>query len=187
MASPPPLPPGSPPKPPPRRVHDPSGPGASPGQNPFIAADPSLGAPATAPAVSVDSPAPGARPEEPGRNRSPDVTASLRDPHADFRKGTWKKPAILLAVAALTAGGLFLGLPSGTEKEQKPAAVASPETAAVIGRSVGPEIIPDPDQPSLTQPNPPPARSKVAEEPGESPDRPDQSGSFASMFKSGSR
>src|SRR5690606_7313105 len=111
---------------------------------------------------------------------------SLRDPHADFRKGTWKKPVILLGVAALTALGLFFGLPSGTADEKK-TVVATPEVTAVIGRSVGPEIIPDPDQPSLAQPSPPPARSKVADEPGESPDRPDQSGSFASMFKAKSQ
>ena len=198
MAPPPPAPPGSPPKPPPRRAPERADDAAA-APNPFIAADPLLGnlevplAPSANPFLAQSpQPAPHSAPEpqaartpegvERGTQRSAAVP-QVRDPHAEFRKGSWKKPAAFLAVAALLAGGLFFGLPDRTE-EKKDAIVASPEAVTVIGRSVAPEIIQDPDQPSLSQPNPPPARAKVPEEPGESPDRPDQSGSFASMFKS---
>lgn len=69
---------------------------------------------------------------------------TVRDPHAEFRRGTTKRPLIFGALGALTITGLFLGLPGGDKKEgQLPG--TTPKVSrenAVIGSSLSPERTP---------------------------------------------
>jgi hypothetical protein len=119
------------------------------------------------------------------------VSPQVRDAHAEFRAGSWKKPALIGSITAALVGGLFFGMPA-PEEEKKPAyrTVAEPEApVAVIGASVSPEVIADPDKPSLTNPNPLKKDLPTEEEPAPSPsaDQPERSGGFADSFKSAAR
>lgn len=112
---------------------------------------------------------------------------NVGDAHAEFRKGGWKKPLLLAALGAAVVGGLFFGLPEQEPEKPSPFADSSSGPATVIGASVSPEVIPDPDRPSLQNPKPSrkPART---EEPAEAPlDLPDRSGSFGDAFKSSAK
>lgn len=157
--------------PPPRR------PAAPPAANPFLAASPT-----PSPASETESPRVVPTPEgAPLRVQRGVQAPSVRDPHAEFRKGGLKKPLLLAVLAAAVVGGLFYGLPKQEEKAA-PSADSGPVT--VIGASVSPEVIPDPDKPSLQNPNPSLKRART-EEPLPAPvDHPDRSGSFGDAFKS---
>jgi hypothetical protein len=92
------------------------------------------------------------------------------------------------AIAAVALGGMFFLIPS--EPQEKAAELeASPEPPEVIGRSVAPEVIEDPNNPVLgaTAAEEERAPAPVDEEPAASPDRPDRSGNFADSFKAAAR
>lgn len=67
-------------------------------------------------------------------------TPQVKDPHAAFRKGSTLKPAFIGGAAVAMLAGLFFLMPSGEDET-----ASSSEAAPVIGASVSPEIIPDPD------------------------------------------
>lgn len=123
---------------------------AAPASNPFLSPAPAPVAPApVAPApapvaqqfvAQVAMPASG-----PHSGRTPSMAPSLRDAHADFRKGQWKKPALMgLVACALIAG--FAVLSKTPEPERPLARAERPEAEGpVIGASVSPLVIADPD------------------------------------------
>jgi len=74
------------------------------------------------------------------------VAPNLRDPHAEFRKGRWQRPAAFSLVGAAALGGLFFLAPG----EQTPVAAAglkAPDRAisTAIGSSLPPERISEND------------------------------------------
>lgn len=177
--------------------------------NPFMAAPNRFMAPDPIPANAVSDPH-SANPflaespaHEPTASPAPQVVAhkqgaplaakpgasspSVRNPHAEFRKGGWKKPAIAAAAAAAIATGLFFGLPETGEEKAAGLSGEQHVPAAVIGASMSPEIIQDPDRRSLTNPSPPAARvHRDPEESAVSSDRSDRSEGFAASFKASS-
>lgn len=75
---------------------------------------------------------------------APVLSPNIRDPHAAFRQGNWKKPALFVGLAAAVLVGLFFGLPS---EDPELELAASPRAAApVIGASLPPERIVDTGQ-----------------------------------------
>lgn len=194
---PPPRPPGAP-KPPPRRI-DPS---SEQNHNPFMVPDSAAQVPTPEPSAAnpflAASPAPSpiAQVEQarvvPPSQGAPlrvqrGVTApSVRDPHAEFRKGSWKKPLLVTVLAATIVGALFFGLPEQESEKPSPFADSS-GPATVIGASVSPEVIPDPDRPSLQNPNPSEQRTRKDESPVAPTERADGSENFGDAFKSSAK
>lgn len=153
--------------------------------NPFLAQEPTPEAPSTPRVLPLSQGAPlKARPGV--------VAPDIRDAHAEFRKGGWKKPLLFGLIAAAIAGGLFFGIPKDKEEESSPLAESTEvESERVIGASVSPDVILDPDKPSLQNPKPV-RRVKTDEEleqeqPRASPDRADRSDGFADAFKSNAK
>lgn len=68
------------------------------------------------------------------------LAPQVKDPHAAFRKGSALQPAVFAGAAALMLAGLFFLLPTDPEEPGSESG-ASP----VIGASVSPEIIAEPD------------------------------------------
>lgn len=99
------------------------------------------------------------------------------DPHAEFRKGRWKKPALIVAVAALGLGAMITLVP---EPEAKVAEPTRPgRERAPIGGSVSPLVIEEPEKDFSSKPSsatPPPGTEAKS---GLSPSR-----DFADSFKS---
>lgn len=173
--------------------------------NPFMASpEPSPEpAPSANPFLGADHPTPQPAPSAPQTSaplseqqvaslvgRPGVVAPTIKDPHAAFRKGALKRSVLIGGVAALALGAMFYLIPSEPEDET-PSVEASAETPAVIGRSVAPEVIQDPNNPvlaaSAAKEERVPAAPPSSEEPGPSPDRPDRSGSFAESFKATAR
>jgi hypothetical protein len=162
----------------------PAPPAPAPAANPFLAAEPApQPAPHSAPiaeqlqAVLPIQPQPGA------------IAPSINDPHAAFRKGSWKKPILfgLLGAGALFA--LFFLVPESSQEKAPTMEATREDSATVIGRSVGPDVIEDPNNPTLAAAAKPEEKpvAPAADEPVPSPNRPDRSGSFADVFKSAAK
>lgn len=163
--------------------------------NPFLAAPPRGEAPAPPPSVSENA----LTPESPEAKVTPRVplvperktevmssptheSPALRDPHREFRKGTWTKPLLLVALGAGLLGALSL---LNTEKPapEAPAPVplsaqAEPE-AFTIGSSQAPDRIPDVPAHRTTK-----RRSDADSESAERPSGIVPEKQFASEFKS---
>ncbi len=111
------------------------------------------------------------------------VAPNIGDPHAEFRRGSFKKVAIFLAAAGLCGVGLFYGLPESEPTSPVAPANTDLRANAVIGASVSPEIIEDPNATSATSPRKEPAQASADEE-SPSASRPsDSQGNFANSFK----
>lgn len=105
---------------------------------------PAQSAPVTAPrAVAVE-----AVPFSSGLQAQPGaLSPQVRDAHAEFRRGNWQKPAVLLAVAAVALAGLFFFLPgedAAVAKTESP--VSQRSTPATIGGSLAPDRTVDDQQ-----------------------------------------
>lgn len=148
--------------------------------NPFLAATPT---PASERSQQVVPPSQGA----PLRVQRGVALPNVSDPHAEFRRGAWKKPLLMAVLAAAIVGGLFLGLPEQEPDKPGPFADSASGPVMVIGASVSPEVIPDPDRPSLQNPNPERKRPRSQAPPPAPVDRPDRSGSFGDVFKSSAK
>lgn len=147
---------------------------------------PAMGAPAVQPG------APGAAASNAAQQRVPAGGGQLAvqpgamspqwgDPHAEFRKGRWKGPALVLAAAA-ALGGLFLLLPSG--KSQAPKALLAPAQEpgrAIIGTSNSPHIIEAPKKGASGDTKLSPVTSSAVPE---SSRKSQHSADFADAFKS---
>lgn len=134
-----------------------------------------------APSTPVQTPAAAAVPQiqaQPGA-----IAPSISDPHAEFRRGSWKKPALMMALAAAAGAGLFFGLPGEEQQPSTPSAKKDVRAGAVIGASVSPEIIEDPDANGIALGAK--TAAKPAAEPSEAPSahHTASSGSFSSSFK----
>lgn len=68
---------------------------------------------------------------------------TISDAHAEFRKGRWRAPFVVLLVVA-AAIGLLLVMPD-TQEAEKETAVSMQKKKAVIGTSNSPEIIEEPE------------------------------------------
>lgn len=178
---PPPRPPGAP-KPPPRRVDPSSEQGQNPPVNPFLAASPTPSPVSQIEQARAVPPTQGA----PLRVQRGATAPSVRDPHAEFRKGGWKKPMLVTVLAAAIVGGLFFGLPEQEPEKPSPFADSS-GPITVIGASVSPEVIPDPDRPSLQNPNPSEKRTRSEESAPAPIERSDRSDGFGDAFKSSAK
>jgi hypothetical protein len=99
------------------------------------------------------------------------------DPHAEFRKGRWQKPALFVAVAALGLGALMTLVPEPEEKVAEPADPG--RQRAPIGGSVSPLVIEVPERDFSEKPSQatPPAGSQAKSASS-------SSGNFAESFKS---
>lgn len=152
--------------------------------NPVLAASPTP-SPASQ-GGAVERPAPssgGARLRaQPGA-----VAPHVRDPHAEFRKGGWIKPLLFVVFSAAVVGGLFFGIPAEEPPKPSPFADAGSTPMAVIGASVSPEVIPDPDRPSLQNQNPERNTPRQEEPPAAPSEVPDRSGSFGDAFKASAK
>jgi hypothetical protein len=137
---------------------------ADSGSNPFMAGvasqsaptNPFLSAPMAAPSPSAPRVADGA-PVSTGQPRAirPPAGAPLivrvgaaspevRDAHAEFRRGAWQRPLILVLVAGAVVFGMTL-LPSEDKATPSPEQLAKSPPAAVIGRSLPPGRTTDED------------------------------------------
>lgn len=157
--------------------------------NPFLVGAP---APTSDPgAVSAPRSAPIAQQPEvaPLRVERGAVSPTIKDPHAEFRKGSWKKPAIFGVLGAGALVGLFYLVPQDPVDTQAQAGAEAETQGAVIGRTVAPEVIQDPNNPTLSAASAPEQKPQPvsADEPAPSPKRPDQSGNFADAFKSAAK
>jgi hypothetical protein len=91
---------------------------------------------------------------------------------------------LFAVLAAAIVGGLFFGLP---EQQPEKASPFDEGPATVIGASVSPEVIPDPDRPSLQNPNPERQRTRTEASPSAPVERADRSDSFGDAFKSSAK
>ncbi|HSC85829.1 MAG TPA: hypothetical protein VLC09_01105 [Polyangiaceae bacterium] len=120
---------------------------------------------------------------------TPGVEApNVRDPHAEFRRGRWQKPALFGGSAAVLIAGLFVLVPG----EEKPAAsvqatVAPLPAAPAIGASLPPDRIAEPVPETTAQ-----IEERLAKEsaPQAAPERPAgivAEKDFASAFKAAAK
>jgi hypothetical protein len=181
-----------------------------PEENPFFAAPPPVSAPeASAPVnpflMGAPAPVPMSQPEVASAPRSAPiaqepqvaplrvqpgaVAPTIKDPHAAFRKGSWKKPVIFGVLGAGALVGLFYLAPQDAKETPAQAGVEAEAPSAVIGRTVAPEVIQDPNNPTLSAAAAPEQKPQPvpADEPAPSPARPDKSGNFADHFKSAAK
>jgi hypothetical protein len=111
------------------------------------------------------------------------ISPTLKDPHAEFRRGNWKKPLAFAVVTAAALYGLFVLVPAADPAEKT---AAQPGVGPVIGRSNGPQIIEDPDVLN-------PLRAKADVQTPSATAAPaatgpsNRSGNFADSFKSAAR
>jgi len=140
---------------------------AEAGSNPFMAdlpsqsepTNPFLSAPTAAPSAPSPS-APRAAERAPASTGQPRVipppagaplivrvgaaSPEVRDAHAEFRRGAWQRPLILVLVAAGVVFGMTL-LPSADKEAPSPEELAKSPAPAVIGRSLPPGRTTDED------------------------------------------
>lgn len=128
-----------------------------PSSNPFLAAPPRGEAPLP-PHASQNA----LTPEFPGAKVTPGVSPApervkqemtsldesppLRDPHREFRKGTWTKPLLLVAISGGLLGALSLlstEKPAPTPAPPVPLSARAEPEAFTIGSSQAPDRIPD--------------------------------------------
>lgn len=93
---------------------------------------------------------------------------------------------LVTVLAAAIVGGLFFGLPEQEPEKPSPFADSS-GPITVIGASVSPEVIPDPDRPSLQNPNPSEKRTRSEESASAPIERSDRSDGFGDAFKSSAK
>lgn len=110
----------------------------------------------------------------------------MRDPHAEFRRGS-RLPLVLGAAAVAAAVGGFFYVSS--QRKPEPAATtatAEPKTRAVIGASVNPERVDASEVVPGAAPGPlvlTPQKPAAPEEPATPPPATGSSKEFANMFK----
>ncbi len=116
------------------------------------------------------------------------MAPSLRDAHADFRKGQWKKPALFGAIA-VAAGLSFAFLPPAPQKLPAARAPAEEPEGPVIGSSVSPAVIADPDADRFKKLGKKSVDSQVGEEESEAAPARSSNGSanLAEAFKQAAR
>jgi hypothetical protein len=159
--------------------------------NPFLssptAAAPSASAPsATAPRAAAAAPAstPRAIPPAVGAPlivRPGAASPEVRDAHAEFRRGAWQRPLILVLVAAAVVAGMTL-LPSGEKATPTAVELSKAPPAAVIGGSLPPGRTTDEDVRAAEQKQLQ-AKPNDATEPAERPSDIPAEGEFANAFK----
>ena len=110
---------------------------------------------------------------------------NVRDPHAEFRRGTWKKPAAFVLLGAAALAGLFYGVPREEEKPRAVAPVVVKPEPGVIGQSLPPERIVDDGSELAGQSEKfqKEVEAKPAEAPPERPAGIAREGDFANAFK----
>jgi hypothetical protein len=112
----------------------------------------------------------------------------IPDPHAAFRKGNVLKRLLLVALAGALIGGLFFLFPTSEQKSAIAAPKRDPRAQAVIGRSVSPDIIPDPRDQPLEEQRKTSSTSAAPHEPqAHSTARTADSDGFAHSFKSSAK
>lgn len=116
------------------------------------------------------------------------IAPSVKDPHAEFRRGGWQKPALLAGIGAVVVAGLFVLVPEagkGTVGE-KPSA-----ERPVIGTSLAPNRTTEPEMESAENNNAAFQKAEAeARGQGEQPERPadiPSEGDFAGAFKAAAR
>jgi hypothetical protein len=113
-------------------------------------------------------------------NVDPEVSVpSLGDPHADFRKGRWQRPLLIIALAAGLIFAFFTLMPEAEEKEL----VNEDKKGgrAPIGGSVSPLILEEPEL-DLSEKKPS-AGATPPPEAATSSSSPSSKGAFADSFK----
>jgi len=112
----------------------------------------------------------------------PDVASpDVRDAHAEFRSGGWKRPLIFVLVAGAVVFGMTL-LPSEEKPVPTPVELSKAPPPAVIGRSLPPGRTTDEDVRAAEQKQlevKPERESEAAERPSDVPPE----GDFANAFK----
>jgi hypothetical protein len=165
---------------------------AAPASNPFLLpVEPPPAPPALPVEPRVIPPAAGA----PLAARPGGVAPSIRDPHAEFRRGTWKRPAAFAVGAAALVAGLFVLLPAEEPAPPLSGAEQLRPARGVIGGSLPPGRHTE-DEPSTAEDqkqafNETEQAARAREEGGgEAPERPADIPSereFADAFKSAAR
>lgn len=167
-------------------VLEPSQPEASnpflsgPGSSPLSAAAPqsaSRGLPPSSGQARVIPPSVGA----PLIVRPGAASPEVRDAHAEFRRGAWQRPLILVLVAAAVVAGMTL-LPSEDKAVPSAVELSKAPPAAVIGRSLPPGRTTDEDVRAV-EAKQMQARPDEPAAPAERPSDIPAEGEFASAFK----
>lgn len=109
------------------------------------------------------------------------ASPEVRDAHAEFRSGGWKRPLIFVLVAAAVVFGMTL-LPGTEKSEPTPVELSKAPPPAVIGRSLPPGRTTDEDVAAVEK-----KQLQAKPEPeGDSAERPSdipKDGDFANAFK----
>lgn len=119
------------------------------------------------------------------------VAPSVKDPHAEFRKGGFQKPLLLAGVAAVVVAGLFVLVPQPEAIDKGTVGAKESKDRPVIGTSLPPNRTTDPE-PESAENNSAAFQKAEAEArgEGEKPERPadiPSEGDFAGAFKAAAR
>ena len=164
--------------------------------NPFLSGPMAAEVPAQAPRMALNAPPSSARGVPPSRGQPrvippaaglplisrPGVASpEVRDAHAEFRSGGWKRPLIFVLVAGAVIAGMTL-LPTTEKPAPTPMELSKAPAPAVIGRSLPPGRTTDEDVAAAEQKQ---LRGKPEQkaEPGERPSDIAKEGDFSNAFK----
>jgi len=109
------------------------------------------------------------------------VSPEVRDAHAEFRQGGWKRPLVLILVAGAVLFGMTL-LPSADKAAPTPVELSKEPPPAVIGRSLPPGRTSDEDVRAAEREQMK-AKPEQNSEPADRPSDIPKEGDFASAFK----
>lgn len=164
--------------------------------NPFLSGPMAAEAPAQAPRMALNAPPGSARGVPPSQgqprvippaaglpivSRPGAVSPDVKDAHAEFRSGGWKRPLVFVLVAGAVIAGMTL-LPNTEKRPPTPMELSKAPPPAVIGRSLPPGRTTDEDvaaaEKKRLQANP-----EQESESGERPASIAKEGEFSSAFK----
>jgi len=165
-----------------------SGPDQSAPTNPFLAAPAPVSSPLSSPLAPASAPqsARGPRVIPPAGGaplivRAGAAAPDIRDPHAEFRRGGWQRPLVLVLVAAAVILAMTL-LPSEDKAAPSPVELSKAPPDAVIGRSLPPGRTTDEDV-RAAETRQLRAKSSDEAEPEARPSDIPKEGEFANAFK----
>lgn len=119
------------------------------------------------------------------------VAPSVKDPHAEFRRGGWQKPALFAGIAAVVVAGLFALVPQPDAFDKGTVGQKSTKERPVIGTSLPPNRTTEPEMESAENNNAAFQKAEAeARGQGEKPERPadiPSEGDFAGAFKAAAR
>jgi hypothetical protein len=164
--------------------------------NPFLSGPKAVEVPPQAPRMALNAPPGSSRGVPPSQgqkrvippaaglpivSRPGAVSPDVKDAHAEFRSGGWKRPLVFVLVAGAVIAGMTL-LPNTDKRAPTPMELSKAPPPAVIGRSLPPGRTSDEDV-AAAEKKRLQADPQQDSEPGKRPSSIAKEGEFSSAFK----